>query len=126
MLYKKYLGMPVIQNVLVGCVYLALNIGFKKIYLLGADHSWHEHIVVDDNNVLCIQDSYNSFAAGPKLSPMLHPDGKSFKVDELFLALSKMFKAHVILEGYSKTLGAKIYNVSSKSYIDAYERIKII
>ena len=47
------------------------------------------------------------------------------KIHEEFLSLYKAFKWHILLEEYSKYLGAKIYNASTKSYIDAYERIKI-
>lgn len=124
-LYKYNLAMPLIQNVLIGCIFMAINIGFEKIFLFGADHSWHEDIVLDEKNVMFLKDSYNCFGTSNNLLPFLHPDGKSFRMDDLFLALSNMFKSHLILEDYSKFMGAKIYNASSRSYIDAYERISL-
>lgn len=44
---------------------------------------------------------------------------------ELFAPLSRKFEGYIILEDYSKYLAAKVYNATSKSYIDAFERYKI-
>jgi hypothetical protein len=125
LLYKLNLVMPCPQNVIISCIFIALNSGFKKIYIAGSDHSWHENIIVSKDNILYIQESYNSINQNTKTSPLLHPDGSNFKMDDFFLALSIMFKAHRNLEDYSKSLGAKIINTSTKSFIDAYERINL-
>lgn len=126
-LYKKNLAMPPAQNVLVGCIFLALNMRFKKIYLLGADHSWHENLFVDDNNNLFLKNNHFYDKTVMQLVPIYKtPDGSErFKVHELFAALSLKFKGYIILEDYSKYLGAKVYNATNKSYIDAFERFTI-
>ena len=41
-LYNKGLAMPQSQNVLVGSLFTAIGLGYKKIYLFGADHTFHE------------------------------------------------------------------------------------
>lgn len=126
-LYKNYLAMPLAQNVLVACIYMALNIGYKNIYLLGADHSWHENIYVDDSNILYWKDVHFYDKSTPKLTPIFKDieETKRFKMHEILSALSLMFEGYILLDDYSKYLGAKIYNASEKSYIDAFERYRI-
>ena len=55
--YKANKAMPPIQNVLVAGVYLAINIGFSKTFIFGADHSWHENIFLIDN-MLHLKDTH--------------------------------------------------------------------
>ncbi len=43
----------------------------------------------------------------------------------LFRDLSKMFFSYMELERYAQRLGAKIYNATEGSYIDAFERKKL-
>lgn len=38
-MYKENKMLPIMQNVLVGCIYIAINLGYKKIFIYGADHS---------------------------------------------------------------------------------------
>lgn len=126
-LFKTNKAMPQVQNVLVACLYIGLNIGFKKLYLFGADHSWHENLMVDENNILNIKDvhfydkteiKFNKAYSEADLS-------KTFNMSNFFEALSKKFYSYMELEKYSKVLDSKIYNASEKSYIDAFEKIKI-
>jgi hypothetical protein len=48
-----------------------------------------------------------------------------FKMHEFLKNLSGMFAGYIELENYAKYLGAKVYNASGKSYIDAFERYEI-
>ena len=50
--------MPFSQNVLVAAIYISLNLGYKNIYLLGADHSWAHDVSVNDDNQLCLNDRH--------------------------------------------------------------------
>ncbi|MEG8947848.1 hypothetical protein [Rosettibacter firmus] len=52
-------------------------------------------------------------------------DGKKYYIHDIFRKLHYAFKGYFILKDYADFLGAKIYNASSKSYIDAFERIFI-
>lgn len=125
--YKNNLAMPHSQNVLVAGIFLALNLGYKRNYILGADHSWHENIYVDDDNNLyckephCYENKKSEYVSFYKDSA----ETDKFKLHELFAALSRKFEGYILLEDYSKQLGSKVYNASNKSYIDAFERYKI-
>ena len=126
-LFKTNQAMPQVQNVLIACLYVGINIGFKNLYIFGADHSWHENLMIDENNILNIKDlhfydntdiKYNKAYSEADLS-------KIFNMCSFFEALSKKFYGYMELEKYSKLLGSKIFNASAKSYIDAFEKIKI-
>lgn len=127
-LYKQNLAMPQSQNVLVACLFLCINLKFEEIYVFGADHTWHENLHVNDDNVLCIKDvhyydnkeevSLRKFYKGLHLK-------ETFKVHEIFEAWSKVFKGYVAIEKYAKFCEAKIYNASEVSFIDIFERRKI-
>ena len=127
-LYAQNLAMPQSQNVLVASLFLSLNIGFKEIYLFGADHSWHENLFVNDENVLCFKDthfydgnekvSYRPFYKGIHLK-------ETFTMQEILITFSKIFYGYEMINEYAKHRKAKIYNASEISFVDAFERIKI-
>lgn len=127
-LYKNNLAMPQSQNVMVASLFLALNIGFRKIYLTGADHSWHETLMVNDENIVCAKHLH--FYEGvekPKYVPFykgMHLN-ETFTMTEIFATFSKIFLGYMNVNEYTKYKHAKIYNASEISFIDAFERIKI-
>lgn len=123
-LFKLNLGMPRPHNVLIPAIFLALNIGYKKIYIFGADHSWHEEIKVNEFNQATV-DHGHFYDNSEVRMPMYKLDGKEYHLHDIFRKLHYAFKGYFILKEYAKFLNAKIYNASSKSYIDAFERILI-
>lgn len=121
-LFKLNLGMPRPHNVLIPTIYLALNIGYKIIYIFGADHSWHEEIKINSSNKVTVNHEH-FYDKGEQRMPMYKLDGKEYYLHDIFRKLHYAFKGYFILRDYAEFLGAKIYNASSKSYIDAFERI---
>jgi hypothetical protein len=123
-LFKYNLGMPPAQNVLVAGIFLAMNIGYKIIYIFGADHSWHEDIVINEDNVLCYKNKHFYDKNDAMLIPWQKGDnsGATWKMHEILMALAKMFEGYQSLEYYSKYKYIKIYNASNKTSIDAFER----
>lgn len=123
-LFKLNLGMPRPHNVLIPSIFLALNLGFKKITIFGADHSWHEEIKIDDTNKITV--NHEHFYDGQIVRlPMYKLDGKEYYIHDIFRKLHFAFKGYFVLRDYSQHLNAKTLNASSKSYIDAFERIII-
>lgn len=126
-LYRKNLAIPPMQNVLVAGIFVAINLGFKTIYVTGADHSWHESFYVSENNVLYLKNTRFQDKEVMHLSPFFEDaaEMRPYKMHNLYAALSRMFKGYLELEEYSQKVESKIYNASEKSYIDAFERYKI-
>lgn len=125
--YRRNLAMPPMQNVLAASIFIALNLEFRKIYLLGADHSWHESVSISDKNILCLKNNRFQDREEKDFSPFFVDPGETtpYKMHNLFRDLSKMFLSYMELEKYSRSLGARIYNATKGSYIDAFERFKI-
>ncbi len=122
LLFRMNLGMPRPHNVLIPSIFLALNLGFKKITLFGADHSWHEEIKVDPLNKVTV--NHEHFYDGEKIRmPMYKLEGEEYFIHDIFRKLHFAFKGYFVLRTYAESIGALILNGSTKSYIDAFERI---
>jgi hypothetical protein len=126
--YKYNLGMPAAQNVLVAAIFLSINIGYKSIFLHGADHSWHEDLVVNDDNIVCIKYRHCYDEAEVELTPFLKGDkiGSTWKMGELFMALGRVFNGYQEIAEYASYRNVKIYNASKVSCIDTFTRYKCI
>jgi hypothetical protein len=122
--FKANLGMPRPHNVLIPTIYLAINIGFKKIFVFGADHSWHEEIKIDSSNKITV--NHEHFYEKQEIRmPMYKLDGKQYFLHDVFRKLHYAFKGYFILNSYADYMNTRILNASSKSYIDAFERVII-
>jgi len=121
--YKTGLFMPPPQNVLVAAIYEAINMGYKEIYLLGAEHSWTEDLRVREDNVLCMV--HKHFSGCSDEVPFYKATSsrtETFKVHEIFGAFRRIFRSYWLLQEYAEFRGVKIYNSTPSSYIDAFER----
>ncbi len=123
-LYKNNYAMPVAQNVLIAAIFFSLNMGYKNIYLLGADHSWCQDLCVNDQNQLCILDKHFN-GLEKKIFFKGHTSDEVWNMKDILMAWSKTFEGYMILEKYSRYLNKNIYNITQNSYIDAFIRVKI-
>jgi len=114
-------GMPRPHNVLIPSIFLSINMGYKKIYLVGADHSWHEEIKVNDTNKVTVNHEHFYDKSEWRL-PMYKLDGKEYRIHDVFRKLYLAFKGYFVLNNYAKEKNAKILNASKRSYIDAFEK----
>ena len=122
-IYSRGWGMPPPQNVLIGALMAAIHIGFQKIYVLGADHSWLQEISIDEKGVMLINDKHFYNPEGKKL-PKHHGESlEQFKIHQYLNELSRTFKSHIMVQDFAKKKSVEIINASSISYIDAYKKI---
>jgi hypothetical protein len=121
-MFKKNLAMPQFYNVLGASMFLAVNMGYKKIWVVGADHSWFKEMEIDEDNILHmnVRHFYNKEKKAAGALTTTPP-----KVGDFFMALHRAFNSYYILLEYTKYMNCKIYNASEHSYIDAFERKKI-
>lgn len=126
-LYRHNLAVPPLQNVMAAGIFLSLNMGFEKTYVLGGDHSWHESLSVDEENRLMITNTRFQDKAESSKSPFYEDPGESnpYNMHRLFHAFSRMHLGYMELESYATSIGARIYNASKKSYIDSFERLNL-
>lgn len=125
--YRRGKGMVQSQNVGVAALFLGLIMGFKKIYLLGADHSWHKTIYVNQKNLVVVREEhFYDKDEGKEIVMYQDPQEKiPFTMAELFLAWHKVFKGYQNIAKLAQTFDAKIYNATPHSFIDAFERTKL-
>ncbi len=124
-IFRNGLGMLQCENVLASCLYLAVNRGFKQIFIFGADHSWHEQFKLEDNRIM-ISDVH--FYDKQPVKPILVHDrinDKKVTIADCFLSFHKAFKSYQVIKEYAVSQGSEILNASAKSYIDSFERVEI-
>lgn len=122
-LFDRNLGMPPAQNVLVSTLFLTLRMGYKNIVILGADHSWHETLALDNANRVCLRDfHFYDKDVGMQPFTMDGSEEKIFTMDALFYALGRMFEGYWKIAEYADRQAAQIINASSVTYIDAFKR----
>lgn len=133
--FKQWWGMPRPHNVLVATLCIALNMRFSEIYIAGADHSWMREIVVgDDNRVFLSQKHFYDSQLNADAHYQNKPDAKPMyigttkkerKLHEIIHKFYYSFRSYWELEDYAKHVGAKVFNITEGSYIDAFERLKL-
>ena len=109
--------MPRCQTVTNFALTAAVNMGYKIVYLYGADHSWTQDLRVDDENVVCYGDRhvYNTGLTIIK---------KENTIGHLLHQFAKMFDTHWIIKEYAEAQGCEILNCTKDSFVDAYKRLK--
>ncbi|MCX6226040.1 MAG: DUF115 domain-containing protein [Bacteroidia bacterium] len=118
------LGMPRAPNVIIPSLVFAINLGYKKIYLTGVDHSWHQEIVVkSDSKVYVAQKHFSDNLAIHK--PMYTKSGgrDPATMHQLFLGWSNLFKGYELINDLAVRKDVKIFNLTEASFIDAFQKI---
>lgn len=112
-LFNHNLGMPRPENVLCASAFLCIRMKIKKIYVLGADHSWLSNFYINDNNqlVLVIERFYGN-------DESIIPSTFS----TWLMTQYNCFKAHEEISAYAKEQRCEIINLTKGSYIDSYTR----
>lgn len=124
--YKHNCGMPRPHNVLIPSLMTAINMAYKTIYVAGADHSWLKDLyVADDNTVYLTQKHfYDAQKAQPDVMKKMGRGQR--RLHEILHKFMLSFKAYFDINDYGKSQGVKIYNITPNSFIDAFERKKIL
>jgi hypothetical protein len=123
-LYRWQLGLPTGGNVLVSALYLALTAGLRRLYLVGADHSWLEDLRVDANNIVCLRQKHFTGDDDVELKPFIkfHDASEYYTLPETLQRFADLFNGYYDISRYAGQLGARIVNATPNSYIDAFER----
>ena len=123
--YKRLCGMPRPHNVLIPSIMSGINMGYRKIYLTGADHSWLPEIfVADDNTVYLTQKHfYDAQTAQPDVMKKLGKNQR--RLHEILHKFMLSFQAYFDLDAYAKSRQTDIINITPGSYIDAFQRLNL-
>lgn len=119
--FSHRLGTPRPRNVLIPSIMQAIALGFKNIYLTGADHTWAVTLSVNEQNqVVSIQphfykDDEEHLAKNREIF-------LGCKIHEVYNSYAVAFKAYHTIERYARQCGVNIYNSTPGSFIDAFGR----
>ncbi len=123
--FKKNLGMPRPHNVMIPALMMSISLGYKSVYLLGADHSWLQEISVTESNEVLINQKHFYDHETSKGQP-LDKRGKGKRtLPELLHKFMTAFSSYFEIRRYSEYRGVKIWNATKNSFIDAFDRINL-
>ena len=127
--YNKNLAMPQSLNVTITALFLGVNIGYKEIFLVGADHTWHENLHMSYENILHTKVThFYENDSEIKLVPYYIsgiPANGTRKAHEFFDIWSRTFYAYHLINDYAIAHNCSVLNASEVSFIDAFKRIKL-
>lgn len=123
--FSKGIGMPRPHNVLIPAIMNLIGLGYKNIYLLGADHSWLSEISVTEENIALVHQKhfYDEEDSVPEaMNDYITRPRRLFEIlNKFFLA----FKGYWDIRRFADSRRISIYNASEFSMIDAFERRKL-
>jgi hypothetical protein len=114
--------MPSLQNVIVMGIYVALQKGYKTIFLHGVDSDSYKNICINQNNEMLLRESHYY---GVKDCNLNDEQSSIFAAGMLYKRLQcevTMFRSYIDLADYAKYLGVTVINASQNSMIDAFMR----
>lgn len=121
-LYRCQAGMPPPQNVLIGALMCGIACGFKKIIILGADHSWHQGLEIGTDGKLISAENH-FYDKKPWKVAVEHPETlERATIYDYFFNLYRTFRSYHLIQTFARSAGVKIINASSITFIDAFER----
>lgn len=114
-------GMPRPRNVLIPAIMCAIWLGYKQIYLLGADHSWTQTLSVNDRNqVVSIQPHFykEDKAEEARVTAVY----EHVRLHEILDSFRVAFSSYHTIARYARQRGVTIVNSTPGSFIDAFNR----
>lgn len=128
--YKKNMAMPQSWNVTITALFLGINIGYKEVVLVGADHTWHENLYMSDDNILHTKvphfwEDQQKIEYVPLYKGKPH-EREVRKAHDFFDVWSRTFYGYMLINDYALSRNCTIYNASEVSFIDAFKRIKLL
>ena len=120
-LFAAGLGMPRPRNVLIPAIMEGIRLGYDKIILCGADHSWTKTLDVDDENfVISIQPHF--YEDNEEEHRRVRETYKGLKLHDVLGSMTVAFRSYWEIADYAKSRKVEIINATPGSMIDAFKR----
>jgi hypothetical protein len=125
LLFRLNLGMPSPHNIMIPALMISIAMGFNKIYLSGADHSWLSEISVTDSNEVLLNHKH-FYDEGSSKPTAMHNRGVGKRpLHEILHKFMISFEGYFAIDSYAKKRQIKILNTTKNSFIDAFERFSL-
>ena len=120
-MYRIGAGMPRPRNVLIPSIMTGISLGFKRIFITGADHGWTKTLSVNDRNeVISVQPHF--YTEDSHEQQRIRIDYLKYPLHQILFSFYVAFKSYFIIEDYARTQGVAILNATEGSFIDAFRR----
>lgn len=122
--FARRLAMPRPRNVLIPSIMIGIWLGYKHIYITGADHSWMQTLwVTDENEVVSVQPHfYEDNESEKKRISHVYKHIPLYSIVESFAVA---FKSYHQISNFASRIGVEIVNATPGSFIDAFRRGKL-
>lgn len=121
LLFSAGLGMPRPRNVMIPAIIEGIRLGYGKIYICGADHSWTKTLDVDNNNlVISIQPHF--YADNESEHKRVRETYKDLRLHDVLGSMVVAFRSYWEIAVYAKKKKVEIINATPGSMIDAFPR----
>lgn len=121
LLFSAGLGMPRPRNVMIPAIIEGIRLGYGKIYICGADHSWTKTLDVDNNNlVISIQPHF--YADNESEHKRVRETYKDLRLHDVLGSMVVTFRSYWEIAVYAKKKKVEIINATPGSMIDAFPR----
>lgn len=122
-LFNAGLGMPRPRNVLIPAIMEAIRMGYEKIFICGADHSWTKTLDVDDDNfVVSVQPHF--YEDNEDEYKRVRETYKGLKLHDVLGSMVVAFKSYWQIVDYAKKKRVTILNSTPGSMIDAFPKVR--
>ncbi|MDE6703575.1 MAG: hypothetical protein K2K00_07855 [Muribaculaceae bacterium] len=119
--YSKGLAMPRPRNVLIPSIMIGIALGYKNIYLCGADHSWMRDLHVTDENEV-VSGMNHFYKDDNKEIERSRNEYRSYRLHQIIQSFYTAFLSYHKIRRFADSRNIKIFNSTPGSYIDAFER----
>lgn len=120
-LFSAGLAMPRPRNVMIPAIMEAIRAGYRRIVLVGADHTWHQSLWVDDENrVVSVQPHFYKDKSDEL--DRVAKEYAGYKLHDILSSLTIAFRSYHQIKGYAAKRGVEVINATPGSMIDAFPR----
>lgn len=124
-LFARGLGNGEYGTVVQNAEYISIQMGFKKIFMTGVDHTFFNDICVDNKNRLCFRNEHYYDNKINEITPIVcNWSGKAvqYTIERYLWEKYLIFHGHSIMRDYAHYRGGEIYNITPNSMIDSLPR----
>ena len=120
-IFKAGLGMPRPRNVMIPAIMEGIRLGYSKIYLCGADHTWTRTLSVDDDNfVVSVQPHF--YKDNDEEHKRVRETYKGLHLHDVLGSMTVAFRSYWEIDAYARHRKIEIINATPGSMIDAFTR----
>ena len=122
-LMRNGLGMPRPRNVMIPAIMEGIRLGYRKIYLCGADHSWTKTLDVDNENfVVSVQPHF--YQDNEDEYKRVRETYKGLRLHDVLGSMTIAFRSYWEIAAYAAKRKVEIINATPGSMIDAFPRLE--